>query len=297
MKRTVRVPATTANLGPGFDSFGCALGLYNTYTFEAIPEGLEITGCAEKYCNDRNLSVRAYMMTLEEAGVPYTGLRMEMLETQVPVSRGLGSSAAMIVAGVVAANAEAGYPFDNRKLLEIANRIEGHPDNLAPAIYGGLTASMVNDGIPDTVSYQMAEGLRFVVCIPSFELATSKARKALPETYPRADAVFNLSHGAVLLKALETGNVPVISRALDDRLHQPYRYSLIDEYETVRRIAFDSGAIAFCISGAGPTLLALTDDRNFAGRLAARLAKETVKGWKVLSPEVDRQGAIVTEEY
>ncbi|MBO5213568.1 MAG: homoserine kinase [Clostridia bacterium] len=296
MKRTVRVPATTANLGPGFDSFGCALGLYNTYTFEAIDGGLEISGCAEKYCNPKNLSVRAYELTLREAGVPYTGLRMEMLETQVPVSRGLGSSAAMIVAGVVAANAEAGYPFDNRKMLELATRIEGHPDNLAPAFYGGLTASMMNDGIPDTVTYKMAEGLRFVVCIPTFELPTAKARKALPETYSRADAVYNLSHGAVLLKALETGDKPVISRALNDRLHQPYRFSLIPEYETVRRIALESGAIAFCISGAGPTLLALTDDRNFAGRLSARLAKETQKGWKVLSPDIDRHGAIVTEE-
>lgn len=296
MKRTVRVPATTANLGPGFDSFGCALGVYNTYTFEAIDGGLEIFGCAEKYCNPKNLSVRAYEMTLQEAGVPYTGLRMEMLETQIPVSRGLGSSAAMIVAGIVAANAEAGYPFDNRKMLELATRIEGHPDNLAPAFYGGLTASMVNDGIPDTVSYKMADGLRFVVCIPSFELPTAKARKALPEVYSRADAVYNISHGAVLLKALENGDKAVISRALNDRLHQPYRFSLIPEYETVRRIALESGAIAFCISGAGPTLLALTDDRNFAGRLSARLAKETKKGWKVLSPEIDRHGATVTEE-
>ena len=297
MKRTVRVPASTANLGPGFDSFGCALGLYNTYTFEAIPKGLEISGCEEKYCNAKNLSVRAYTMTLQEAGVPFTGLRMEMLETQIPVSRGLGSSAAMIVAGVVAANAEAGYPFDNRKLLELATRIEGHPDNLAPALYGGLTASMMNDGLPDTVTYQMAEGLRFVVCVPTFELATAKARKALPEMYTRADAVYNLSHGAVLLKALEIGNIPVISRALNDRIHQPYRFSLIPEYETVHRLAFESGAIAFCISGAGPTLLALTDDRNFAGRLSARLRKETKKGWRVLSPEIDRQGAIITEEY
>lgn len=296
MKRIVRVPATTANLGPGFDSFGCALGLYNTYTFEAIDQGLEISGCAEKYCNPKNLSVRAYELTLKEAGVAYTGLRMEMLETQVPVSRGLGSSAAMIVAGVVAANAEAGYPFDNRKMLELATRIEGHPDNLAPAFYGGLTASMMNDGIPDTVTYKMAEGLRFVVCIPTFELSTAKARKALPETYSRADAVYNLSHGAVLLKALETGDKPVISWALNDRLHQPYRVSLIPEYETVRRVALESGAIAFCISGAGPTLLALTDDRNFAGRLSARLSKETKKGWKVLSPEIDRHGATVTEE-
>ena len=295
MKRTVRVPATTANLGPGFDSFGCALGLYNTYTFEAIEKGLEITGCAERYCNFRNLAVRAYLMTLEEAGVPFTGLRMEMLQTEVPLSRGLGSSAAMIVAGVVAANAEAGYPFDKRKLLQIATRIEGHPDNLAPALYGGLTASMMHEGMPDTVLYDMAKDLKFVVCIPDFELPTSKARKALPDTYSRADAVYNLSHGAVLLKALETGNKPLISRALNDRIHQPYRFDLIDEYHDVERIAKEEGSLSCCISGAGPTILVLTDEDAFAPRLAKRLETETRNGWKVLAPEIDREGAVVTE--
>ena len=295
MKRLIRVPATTANLGPGFDSFGCALGLYNTYTFEAIPKGLEITGCAERYCNYRNLAVRAYMMTLEEAGIPFTGLRMEMLQTEVPLSRGLGSSAAMIVAGVVAANAEAGYPFDKRKLLQIATRIEGHPDNLAPALYGGLTASMMHEGMPDTVLYDMAEDLKFVVCIPDFELPTVKARKALPDTYSRADAVYNLSHGAVLLKALETGNKPLITRALNDRIHQPYRFDLIDEYHTVESIAKEEGALACCISGAGPTILVLTDNGTFAPLLEQRLTAETRNGWRVLAPEIDREGATVTE--
>ena len=295
MKRLIRVPATTANLGPGFDSFGCALGIYNTYTFETIPKGLEVSGCAERYCNFRNLAVRAYMLTLEEAGVPFTGLRMEMLETNVPLSRGLGSSAAMIVAGVVAANAELGYPFDNRKLLQIATRIEGHPDNLAPALYGGLTASMMHEGMPDTVQYNIADGLKFVVCIPDFELPTSKARKALPEQYSRADAVYNLSHGAVLLKALETGDKPLITRALNDRIHQPYRCELIDEYHTVEAVAKEEGALSCCISGAGPTILVLTDNDTFASRLAQRLKQEAKNTWTVLSPEIDRTGATVTE--
>ena len=235
------------------------------------------------------------MMTLEEAGIPFTGLRMEMLQTEVPLSRGLGSSAAMIVAGIVAANAEGGYPFDKRKMLQIATRIEGHPDNLAPALYGGLTASMMHEGMPDTVLYDMAADLKFVVCVPDFELPTTKARKALPETYSRADAVYNLSHGAVLLKALETGNKPLISRALDDRIHQPYRFELIDEYHTVDRVAKEEGALACCISGAGPTILVLTDNETFASRLAQRLEGETRNGWKVFAPEIDRVGATVTE--
>lgn len=294
MKRIIRVPATTANLGPGFDSFGCALGLYNTYTFEAIPQGLEIIGCAKRYCNPRNLAVRAYVMTLEEAGIPYTGLRMEILENQIPISRGLGSSAAMIVAGVIAANEEAGRPFDKQKLLSLAMRIENHPDNLAPAFYGGLTASMVGeDGMPDTVQYEMAKELHFVVCIPTFELSTEKARNALPKETAYANAVYNLSHGAVLLRALELGDKRLIGRALNDRLHQPYRIPLIPEYETVQRISKEEGGISFCISGAGPTLLALTDDDTFAARLSARLANETEQGWQVLSPDVDRVGVTV----
>lgn len=294
MKCVVRVPATTANLGPGFDSFGCALGIYNTYTFETIPSGLEITGCPKKYRNEKNLTVRAYRKTLEAAGVPFEGLRMDM-EANIPLSRGLGSSAAMIVAGVVAANAVAGYPFDDRKMLELAMRLEGHPDNLAPAFYGGLTASMVEEGLPDTVRFEMAKDLRFVVCVPEFELPTSVARKALPAKTTYADAVYNLSHGAVLLKALETGNKPVITRALRDRLHQPYRESLIAEYDIVRTAALEEGALGVCISGAGPTVLALTDNLTFSLRLASRLAKETTRGWRVLAPEIDREGYVITE--
>lgn len=295
MKRTVRVPATTANLGPGFDSFGCAFGIYNTYTFEALPKGLKIFGCAPRYCNYRNLAVRAYKMTLEENGVPFTGLRMEMKKTDIPLSRGLGSSAAMIVAGAVAANAEMGNPFDNRKLLQITSRIEGHPDNLAPALYGGLTASMMHEGMPDTVQYKLHGSLRFVVCIPEYELSTVKARKALPESYSRADAVYNLSHGAILLKALEMGDTALISRAFHDRLHQPYRIPLIPEYELVERISKEEGALSCCISGAGPTILLLTNDATFAARVDARLKAEAEHTWRVLSPSVDRRGTTVSE--
>lgn len=289
MSCTVRVPATTANLGPGFDSFGCALGIYNTYEFDRLPEGLEISGCAKKYQNARNLTVRAYEQTLREAGLPMTGLSLK-IRSEIPVSRGLGSSAAMIVAGALAANAAAGNPFDLRKILEITTRIEGHPDNLAPALYGGLTASMTEAELPDTVRYSVADRLRFVVCIPDFELSTARARKALPNAVSYPDAVYNLSHGAVLLKAMELGDSVLISRALNDRLHQPYRIPLIPGYESVRQAAMKEGAIAFCISGAGPTLLALTDQADFAGRLRVRL-NGLPHRWTVLSPEIDREGA------
>ena len=292
MKYTVRVPATTANFASGFDSFGCALGIYNTYRIEPVEQGLYISGCPKRCRNERNLTVCAYRDVLQEAGVPFGGLRLD-ISAQIPVSRGLGSSAAMIVAGVLAANEELGRPFDLQKLLQIATRIEGHPDNLAPALFGGMTASMMEGGMPDTVSYSVAESLRIVVCVPDFPLPTARARQVLPEMVPLTDAVYDLSHGAVLLKALELGDAALIRRAMRDRLHQPYRTALIPEYDVVRSAALAEGALGFCISGAGPTLLALTDDLSFAERLKRRLADKANHVWKVLAPEIDRTGAVI----
>lgn len=297
MRRTVRVPATTANLGPGFDSFGCALGLYNTYAFETGTPGLKITGCPEKYQNDRNLTVRAYQAVLDEAKIPFSGLSLH-IDAEIPVSRGLGSSAAMIAAGVYAANEAVGRPFDESVLLRIATRIEGHPDNLAPAFFGGLTACMTENGIPYVARYSVAEGLRFVVCIPDFELSTAKARQALPKQISHADGTYNVGHGAVLLKGLETGDPDLIRNALKDRLHQPYRIPLIPGYDTVRAAAAAEGALGFCISGAGPTLLALTDDGDFPERLRRRLDAQRNGGdprWTVLCPGIDREGVRISE--
>ena len=294
MKHVIRVPATSANLGPGFDSFGCALGIYNTYTIQTA-DALTVCGCPERYRNERNLTVRAYRAVLEEAGAPFRGLTLQ-IDARIPVARGLGSSAAMVAGGILAANADLGKPYDRRKLLQIGTKLEGHPDNLAPALFGGLTASMTEDGVPDTVRYLPAPDLRFVVCVPDFELSTAKARKALPETVPLADAVYNLSHGTVLLKAMETGDKQVIRRAMRDRLHQPCRVGLIPEYEAVRAAAEEAGALGFCISGAGPTLLALTDDEAFASRLEEKLKNRVRHRWTVLSPALDRAGAQVREE-
>lgn len=290
-KITVRVPATTANIGPGFDSMGCALALYNYITCKVLPAGkLVITGCPEPYQNEENLAVQGYRAVLSRLGLPDEGLSLN-IRAEIPVCRGLGSSAALIAGGAAAANLLHGSPLPPAELLEVTNEIEGHPDNLAPAIYGGLTASLVEDGKPRTVKLPLSPTLRWVAAIPDFELSTHLARAVLPKEVAFVDAVYNASHVAVLVGALGRGDRELIAMALRDRLHQPYREKLIPEYNKVKTAAEQCGAIAFCISGAGPTLLALTDEASFAAQFAEK-CKRLEHRWNIMELAVDTEGIV-----
>lgn len=290
-KITVRVPATTANIGPGFDSMGCALALYNYITCEVLPAGkLVITGCPEQYQNEENLAVQGYRAVLSRLGLPNEDLSLN-IRAEIPVCRGLGSSAALIAGGAAAANLLHGSPLPPAELLEVTNEIEGHPDNLAPAIYGGLTASLVEDGKPRTVKLPLSPTLRWVAAIPDFELSTHLARAVLPKEVAFVDAVYNASHVAVLVGALGRGDRELIAMALRDRLHQPYREKLIPEYNKVKTVAEQCGAIAFCISGAGPTLLALTDEASFAAQFADK-CKRLEHRWNIMELAVDTEGIV-----
>lgn len=286
---TVRVPATSANLGPGFDSFGCALALYNTYTFEIIPGGLEIYGCDEEYRNRDNLSIVAYRYAMEALGLPMDNLCLH-IDANIPVCRGLGSSSAMIIGGVMAANALHGNTLSREELLHLCTVVEGHPDNLAPALYGGMTASLMRNGRPVTARFPLSDKLRFLALVPNFHLSTELARSVLPQRVPFADAVFNVSHAALLLRALETADTDMIALALDDRLHQPYRKNLIEGFDTAEAVAKECGATAFCISGAGPTCLCIADNDQVGACLREKLP-QVLPGWQVLALQVDTEGA------
>lgn len=282
---TVRVPATTANLGPGFDAFGCALSLYTHVTFTKIDAGLVITGCDDAYAGADNLAYVAYCAALKAMGREISGVRIH-IDAQIPISRGLGSSAALLIAGAMGANALHGNPLSLEALLAITNAIEGHPDNLAPALYGGLMVSMVADGKPVTARFPLCPDWEFLALVPDFTLSTSLARQALPAQYSRADAVYNISHAAMVLKALETGEEGLLSLALQDKIHQPYRKSLIRDYERIEALVTAAGG-AFCISGAGPTLLCITRDPGVKQALALP------EGWKLLPLKAQTQGARV----
>ena len=287
---TVRVPATTANLAAGFDSLGCALGLYNTLTFTPA-DALSFTGCDVEYQNEHNLAYQAYCSVINALGLEKEYVKID-IEASIPVSRGLGSSAALLAAGAMAANALHGSPLSKKELLALCTELEGHPDNVAPALYGGLTASFMEGSEVISVSYEVHPDLRFVALIPSFPLSTHAARGVLPAFVPHEDAVFNTARAAVLPAAFAKGEESLLAAALQDRLHQPYRRTLIHEYDEVERLAAENGCRAFCVSGAGPTLLALTTDASFAARMAEGV-KSLSYTWQVMELPVDFEGAKV----
>ena len=288
-KVTVRVPATTANLGPGFDAFGCALNLYTDVTFEETEYGLEITGCDEAYTGPDNLAYVSYCAVLASMNEEVRGVKIH-IDAHIPICRGLGSSAALLVAGAMGANILRGNKLSTQGLLNITNAMEGHPDNLAPAFYGGLTASMVDNGLPVTVNFPLHPDWEFLALVPDFTLSTPKARAVLPKEVSRADAIYNISHGAMVLKALELGDEKLLRNAMQDRLHQNYRRSLIQDYDTIEQLVRTTGA-AFCLSGAGPTLLCITRSPKLKEVLARKLDSITEKNWQMLPLHVEFQGA------
>ncbi len=287
---TVRVPATSANLACGFDVAAVAYSLYNTLRFTPA-DALSFTGCDAAFQNPENLAWQAFAAVYTHLGRKAPAVRID-IQAEIPVCRGLGSSAAMLAAGAAAADALAGAGLSREELLEIVTPVEGHPDNLAAAIYGGMTASVVSGARVYTSVFPVHPSLRFVVLSPDYTLSTHEARAALPKQVPFGDAVFNLSRLAQLPGAFEKGDLGLISLCLDDRLHQPYRRPLIHGIDEVQAAARDLGCTAFCVSGAGPSLLCVTEDAAFAGRLA-----EAVRGlphaWTVRDLRVDSEGTVL----
>ena len=288
---TIRVPGTTANLGPGFDCLGLALGVYGYFTFEERESGLEFENVAPEFQNEDNLAIRGYRRAIQELGLAQPGIYLH-IESDIPVSSGLGSSASLIVAGVVAANELHGRLLNSQTLLNLVTELEGHPDNVAPALLGGVTASLLYGGNVITMQCPISDQLRFAVLIPDFSLSTAEMRAALPKQIPFADAAYNIAHAAVLLKALEAGDFDAIAAAMDDKLHQPYRSPLIHEYDEIRSRALEAGALGFAISGAGPTLFCVYRDEGFYWRMK-QAVRSLKHAWRVMPLPVDRVGAVV----
>lgn len=285
---TVRVPATSANIGPGFDSLGMAFSFYNVFFFE-LAEKTVITGCPAAYAGEDNLALVAFRAACSRAGKEAPAVHID-IGGDVPVSRGLGSSATLLVGGALGANLLLSLGLTKEDILAVATEIEGHPDNIAPAVYGGFTASLMQEGKPLAASCPVHPSLRFCAFIPDFKTSTHDARGVLPKTVPFADAVFNVSHVAVLLAALAKGDTELLSASLEDRLHQPYRASLIDGYEAVREIALAAGAHAFFISGSGSTCMAIYTEEGFVERVRPAVEK-LPHAWRVVPLSLDEDGA------
>ncbi|MDD3109797.1 MAG: homoserine kinase [Eubacteriales bacterium] len=285
---TIRVPASCANLGPGFDCLGMALGLYADIRFGPREGGLVITGCPPVFSGEDNLAYRAFLLAAKAFGKKAPGLEVD-IRSDIPPARGLGSSAACITAGILAAGALLGVPLSPEELLVLSAGMEGHPDNAAAAVYGGLRVSVMAGKAAHSLPVFSHPGLSLLALVPDFPLETSKARRALPEVVSRKDAVFNLSRAALLVKALETGAFHLLKEACRDRLHQPWRFPLIPQGEEAANLALEMGADACFISGAGPSLMCLHHDKAFPGRMAEYL--RAFPAWRALPLCIAPKGA------
>lgn len=273
----VQVPATAANLGPGFDCLGMALGLYNVVEMACVSQGLFIEvqgeGVAEIARDEQNIVYKAAQMVFKQVGFEPGGLRIKLIN-RIPIARGLGSSASAIIGGIVAANKISGEQFNIKEMLSLAYMLEGHPDNVAPALLGGIVVSVVVDGEVRYLKILPPTKLKGVVAIPDFLLITKTSREILPQQVNFQDAVFNVGRVALLVTAFSQGDFSVLGTAMEDRLHQPFRAGMVPGIKKVMAAARLAGASGVALSGAGPAVIAFADN-NF--KLIARVMEETFR--------------------
>lgn len=310
MKVSVKVPASSANIGPGFDCLGMALPIYNTITIEetVLPgTGIEINVMSEDESIDdmvfdnipkdeNNLVYKAVEMLYNSIGQEPSELKIN-IQTGIPIARGLGSSSSIVVGGLLAANKLLGNPADETALLAIATEVEGHPDNVAPAILGGVVlAAQEDDGTLSYCKLNWPEEWDITVCIPDFQLSTEIARSILPKEVPMQDAIFNAKHLAMLIQAINTKDAKLMKVALKDKLHQPYREKLVPGMrEIMDTFKHEDGVLGCVLSGAGPSLLVISHKYDLDK------IKSTVKDiWEsqniksdIRILKVEEQGAIV----
>jgi len=300
-KVIVRVPATSSNLGPGFDCLGLALGLYNFVEMKVVPEGSEVTvqgeGASEIPTDESNLTLRAARRVFDLNRAHPAGLSLR-LTNNIPPARGLGSSAAAVVGGLVAANALSGSRLSSSELLNLAGEMDGHLDNVAPALLGGLTVVVPDGTAALGLRLEPPAGLLAVAAVPAVNVYTSRARAVLPREVPFADAVFNLGRVALLVGALTEGRFEFLASAMADRLHQKYREHLVPGLTGVIGAALKAGALGAALSGSGPTVIALTNDPEKAVPIAAGMREALGKlGLSAWTPTLvpDREGACTVE--
>lgn len=310
MKVSVKVPASSANIGPGFDCLGFALPIYNTITIEetVLPgTGIEINMMSEEESIDEmvfdsipkdenNIVYKAVEMLYNSIGQEPSELRIN-IQAQIPIARGLGSSSSIVVGGLLAANKLLNFPADETALLAIATEVEGHPDNVAPAILGGFVlATQEDDGTITYCKLHWPEEWDISVCIPDFELSTEIARSVLPKEVPMQDAIFNTKHLAMLIEAVNTKDEKLMKAALKDRLHQPYREKLVPGMkEIMEAFKHEDGVLGCVLSGAGPSLLIIShkyDLDKIKSVVKDIWEKQNIKA-DVRSMKVEEQGAVI----
>ena len=285
----ISTPATSANLGPGFDILGLALNLYNEYEVD-LSDALIFKNVEEKFANKDNLFYKSYKKTCNIYGIN-NEIYIIFKSINIPISRGLGSSSAMIVGGILACKYLNNLNIDNVTMLEIATEIEGHPDNVSPCINGGLTISKMikNEDTDFIISHKinLNSNIHFTVIIPPYETNTEEARKILPNDISLKQGIENVSNALLLIEALKNNKLDNLNIFINDNFHVPYRKKLIKDYDNFKNICYKNDAKGFTISGSGSTMIAITNDKNFSKKISINA------DYKILDLEVDNNGARV----
>lgn len=291
----IKVPATSANLGPGFDCMGMALSKYNIFFVEEIPNGLVIEGCKEEYKNKDNLFYVSLKETLKEIHEEISGVRI-IFNSNIPLKGGLGSSATCIIGGILAAFTLKNIAVDESLALKIALKLEGHPDNIVPALLGSVTVAIVENDVVYYEKFIPSTNFQYIALSPNMELSTEASRSLIPKEIPLKDGVFNCSHATMLALSLANGNIKNIKVACKDKFHQDYRGKLIPNFFDILKFAEDNGAVASFLSGAGPTIMIINEQSNndLIENLRIFLSSFTLK-WTLSVLELDTVGATISK--
>ncbi len=302
MKILVKVPATTANLGPGFDALGLALNLWNETEFIATDDkqiilSIDGEGAGKLPTDANNPIVDAALQVYDMAQKSCNGLRIHCIN-RVPIGSGLGSSSAAMLTGMLGANALLGDPFSQEEILKLAIETEGHPDNVAPAMLGGLVASIVHEErvislkLPARANHGQ---IHLTVVWPEFDFPTKQARAILPKQVERKDAIYNISRAVLVTEALRTGDLELLGKAMTDALHQPFRIPLIPGAQIAMEAARKAGAAAVALSGAGPSLIAFSSkvDKGIGEAMSRAFEKAGLTS-KIFELQVSHEGAEVS---
>ncbi|NLL70780.1 MAG: homoserine kinase [Epulopiscium sp.] len=295
---TVKVPATTANMGPGFDCIGMSLDLYNTITIEEIPQGLEIIiknpQDIEIPTDETNLIYQTIVQFYQSIGKTVPGIRL-VQEDHIPCTRGLGSSAACIAAGLLIANKLAGTNYSKEKLAKLGAIMEGHPDNIVPAFLGGMVTAVLDKDELHYIKIPLPSQLSFALLVPDFPLSTEKARQVIPKSLSLEDGIYNASRTALLVASMMSGEIQHLQVAMEDRFHQPYRIPLVPHMEDIFEKALSLGAKGVFLSGAGPTLIAVIEEEmNFKKKITPFL-QQLPRRWDIKIVKPSQQGAQIQE--
>lgn len=286
----IQVPASTTNLGSGFDIAGMAVNLYNVFQFEEAEE-TAFFGFLPIFSNDKNLVYYAYQYVFYKCQKDVIPVKISLVRNEIPLSRGLGSSSSCIIAGVLAANKILGDPYTKEECLAICNAIEGHPDNVSASLYGGLTTSFVDDGEVFVSKVRPHNNLRFVFLIPDYQVSTKEARKVLKPSYSKAEIVYSMSRAVHLKEAFINGDLALISKVMDDKIHVPYRKTLIPGFDSIHSKCKELG-FPLTISGSGSTLFCIMTKQDDLDLL---YSLHELDGWRIAHVEVDIQGTRINE--